>query len=116
LLCPGDGLTCQQCNSASTNKYLKYDDSNCISSCSIDFNTYANTSNTTNYKCILCNLNIPNCVTCTNSTNCLTCTNNSFLKSDNSICVASCIISDLGSCQDNTNFKCLRAGIITNCL
>jgi len=66
--------------------------------------------------CILCNLNIVNCTNCTNSTNCSKCANDSFLKSDNSACVASCVVSDVGSCQDNINFKCLRIGIITNCL
>jgi len=46
----------------------------------------------------------------------LTCANNSFLKSDNSACVVNCLISDLGSCQDNANFKCMKTGIIANCL
>jgi len=116
LLCAGGGSTCQQCNSVNSNKYLKYDNSNCISNCSVDFDTYTNTTNATNYKCILCNLNIINCSTCTSSVYCLTCANNSFLKSDNSACVTNCVNSDIGSCQDNTNFKCLRTGIITNCL
>jgi len=92
LLCAGGGSTCQQCNSANTNKYLKYDNSNCISSCSIDSNTYTNSTNVTNYKCILCNVNIVNCLTCTNTTNCLTCANNTFLKSDNIACVTNCTI------------------------
>jgi len=48
LLCAGGWSTCQQCNSANTNKYLKYDNSNCIDNCSIDSNAYTNTTNPTN--------------------------------------------------------------------
>jgi len=48
LLCSAGGSACQQCNSTSSNKYLKYDNSDCISNCSIDSNTYADNSNTSN--------------------------------------------------------------------
>lgn len=87
---------CLKCASPNTNRYLKYDSSNCISDCTVDSNTYTNSTVTINLKCILCNIAILNCSTCTNSTKCLSCANSSYLLSNNTACVANCLVSDLG--------------------
>lgn len=60
----------------------------------------------------MCNSDISNCSTCVNSTYCLTCANASYLKSDNNACLTNCFSLDVGSCDDNTNFKCLKINII----
>ena len=75
---------------------MKYDGLNCISSCSVDTNTYTDTSTASNLKCKLCNVNT-NCLECTSSSYCTKCDNSTFLKSDNSLCLANCL-SDAGNC------------------
>jgi len=54
--------------------------------------TYADTTNSTNYKCILCknvNVQFANCYTCLNNTTCTKCVNNTFIRTDSNGCVSS---------------------------
>lgn len=39
--------------------------------------------------------------------------NGKFLKFDKTGCVTDCLLNDIGSCVDNTNFKCLK-NIVSN--
>jgi len=53
-----------------------------MSDCTSEVDTYADTSNSLNKKCIKCSSIILNCYKCSDATHCLSCLNNKFLKFD----------------------------------
>jgi len=50
-------------------------------------NTYTDATNSTNYKCILCDTQFANCYTCLDNITCTKCFNNTFLRTDSKGCV-----------------------------
>ena len=110
-----------QCSECKNSKYLKSDNTGCITDCTTDPNKNNIWTNSNNKKCIKCNVTYADCVTCDSSV-CKTCpaSGKTYMASDSKSCRDTSCSGDPNSGNiwlDSTNKKCiLCSASMTNCL